>query len=336
MAISGKDKPRSFLRWKVFWGKPSGIVARGWKGVRALLAAERHCGSRMCASFGVVSSEYNNAVIELERPLKYDAVKARVKKALLLEEFALKCVEPAAEPPEDADIWCDIFCRSEPGARLTAECFDVEFPGLEEHVKEHEFPLHVFTCHLCKFWKNRCAWSSIARFHDENAGRSMPWLTCSSTGHALCTVCGDCGGRDKFSTGTALFNLQNIKRHAAKSKTHADAVIRWNERAAADPGRVTTPSAAAPAHSVVDLTAAADVEGPATKKRKQIPATKKGKHAAVSGPATKKGKHAAVSAAATIWQSLRNRSKPRQAGTASIGVDAGAWGASKIVVENAE
>ena len=98
---------------------------------------------------------------------------------------------------------------------------------------------------------------------------------------------------------------------------------------------VTTPSAAAPADPVVDLTAAADVEGPATKRKHMAvsgPATKKRKQI----PATKKGKHAAVSAAATIWQSLRNRSKPRQAGTASIGVDAGACGASKIVVGNAE
>jgi hypothetical protein len=118
----------------------------------------------------------------------------------------------------------------------------------------------------------------------------------------------------EVSCGRGLFSLQQAKldRNLLRWLTEEEY---WQS--------VTTPSAAAPADSVVDLTAAADVEGPATKKRKQI-------------PATKKGKHAAVSAAATIWQSLRNRSKPRQAGTASIGVDAGAWGASKIVVENAE
>ena len=53
-------------------------------------------------------------------------------------------------------------------------------------------------------------------------------------------MCGDCGGRDRFATGTAVFNLNNIWRHATKCQSHADAVIRWNERAAADPGRVVS------------------------------------------------------------------------------------------------
>ena len=78
----------------MFWG--NGDRQR----VRALLTAEplegRHWGC-------VVSLAYNHAVIELDRELRYDAAKARVKKALGLEEFALACVEPAPEPPEDAE-----------------------------------------------------------------------------------------------------------------------------------------------------------------------------------------------------------------------------------------
>ena len=29
----------------------------------------------------------------------------------------------------------------------------LSFPGVEVHIKEHSFPLHIATCGICQYWK---------------------------------------------------------------------------------------------------------------------------------------------------------------------------------------
>ena len=94
------------------------------------------------------------------------------------------------------------------------------FPGLETHIKEHSFPLHIATCRLYMYWKHRVAWSARASFLDKASGKRLSWLACSSVGQALCWPCASCSvGRDRFARGTGSFFLTNLLRHQ-RSKSH--------------------------------------------------------------------------------------------------------------------
>ena len=53
--------------------------------------------------FRVLSSGSDHAVIELPRPLKYDAVKNKMRKAWELSEFEVKYLEWRPEFPSDAE-----------------------------------------------------------------------------------------------------------------------------------------------------------------------------------------------------------------------------------------
>ena len=117
----------------------------------------------------------------------------------------------------------------------------LSFPGVEVHIKEHSFPLHIATCGICQYWKNRVAWSARASFLEKASGKRLSWLACSSVGQALCWPCASCSvGRDRFARGTGTFYLTNLLRHQ-RSKSHLNSIELWNARSQAGDDGVTRP-----------------------------------------------------------------------------------------------
>ena len=142
-----------------------------------------------------------------------------------------KAVSPFASEPRDTDS--DYLCDSASSDSSTSPnsstspkkqtsatqpprsyVTSLSFPGVEVHIKEHSFPLHVATCGICQYWKNRVAWSARASFLEKASGKRLSWLACSSVGQALCWPCASCSvGRDRFARGTGSFFLTNLLRH---------------------------------------------------------------------------------------------------------------------------
>ena len=117
----------------------------------------------------------------------------------------------------------------------------LSFPGVEAHIKEHSFPLHIASCGICHYWKNRVAWSARASFLEKASGKRLSWLACSSVGQALCWPCASCSvGRDRFARGTGRFKHSNLLRHQ-RSKSHLNSIKLWNARSQAGDDGVTRP-----------------------------------------------------------------------------------------------
>ena len=169
-----------------------------------------------------------------------------------------KAVSPFASEPRDTDS--DLFCDSTSSDSSTSPnsstspkkqtpalqqprsyVTSLDFPGVEAHIKEHSFPLHIATCGICQYWKNRVAWSARASFLEKASGKRLSWLACSSVGQALCWPCASCSvGRDRFARGTGSFFLTNLLRHQ-RSKSHLNSIELWNARSQAGDDGVTRP-----------------------------------------------------------------------------------------------
>ena len=151
-----------------------------------------------------------------------------------------------------------------------AESFEPNFGTLEEHVKAHNFPMHVRTCGPCKFWKNRWKWSMQASFANTVTGQRETWLECVG-GFAACKVCRQYGGsvrRNNLALGRGTFlKFQNILRHgnatSAQQKKLATKFgprvgINWDHEMAVQQWCREKSSALVPDSAVVTESAARD------------------------------------------------------------------------------
>ena len=131
---------------------------------------------------------------------------------------------PLAAPPSPLEVESSSEAEAEDPSsnEAVAELFETgNFGTLEEHVKAHNFPMHVRTCGPCKFWKNRWKWSVQASFANTVTGQRETWLMCVG-GFAACKVCRQYGGqyggsarkRHDVALGRGSFaKFQNILRH---------------------------------------------------------------------------------------------------------------------------
>ena len=143
---------------------------------------------------------------------------------------------PPPAPPRDGSSTSSASSSSEEAEdpssnEAVAEAFEPgNFGTLEEHVKAHNFPMHVRTCGPCKFWQNRWKWSMQASFANTVTGQRETWLMCVG-GFAACKVCRQYGGsarRDDLALGRGSFaRFQNILRHGNATSAQQKKLATW-------------------------------------------------------------------------------------------------------------
>ena len=118
----------------------------------------------------------------------------------------------------------------------TFETFDVA-QTLEEHVAEHNFPMHVRHCGACRFWKHRKSWSLQCSAVNPVTLTKETWLGHAGAGLGVCLFCAAFKGSgclSELGRGTgSLRRIENIRRHV-KCKEHQEAEAAWKERIRAE------------------------------------------------------------------------------------------------------